>query len=94
VEAKTYRHSGHSRADPGKYRPTPEVEAWMKRDPLPTYRQRLLNLAIPEAELAAIEGEVLAQVDSATEAARKSPPPPVELAFTQVWADGGFAWRN
>src|SRR5438132_8335226 len=59
VEAKTYRHSGHSRADPGKYRPTPEVEAWMKRDPLPTYRQRLLNLAIPEAELAAIEGEVL-----------------------------------
>src|SRR5437773_4613455 len=85
VEAKTYRHSGHSRADPGKYRPAPEVEAWMKRDPLPTYRQRLLNLAIPEAELAAIEGDVRARVDAATEAARKSPPPPVELAFTQVW---------
>jgi len=48
----------------------------------------------PEAELAAIEGDVRAQVDAATEAARKSPPPPVELAFTQVWADGGFAWRN
>src|SRR5207237_7853218 len=90
VEAKTYRHSGHSRADPGKYRPTPEVEAWMKRDPLPTYRRRLLELAIPDAELAAIEGDVRARVDAATEAARKAPPPPVELAFTSRGADGGF----
>ncbi|MDE2219210.1 MAG: thiamine pyrophosphate-dependent dehydrogenase E1 component subunit alpha [Gammaproteobacteria bacterium] len=94
IEAKTYRHSGHSRADPGKYRPTPEIEAWMKRDPLPMYRQRLVSLSIPEAELAAIENDVRAQVDAATEAARNSRPPPVELAFTQLWADGGFAWRN
>src|SRR5437764_8469785 len=49
VEAKTYRPSGHSRADAGTYRPPPEVEAWMKRDPLPTYRHRLLELAIPDA---------------------------------------------
>jgi TPP-dependent pyruvate/acetoin dehydrogenase alpha subunit len=94
VEAKTYRHSGHSRADPGKYRPPAEVEAWMKRDPLSTYRQRLLSLSIPESEIVEIENEVRAQVDAATEAARKSPPPPVELAFTQMWADGGVAWRN
>jgi len=94
VEAKTYRHSGHSRADPAKYRPAAEVEAWMKRDPLPNYRQRLLDLAIPEAELSVIEGDVRAQVDAATETARNSPPPPVELAFTQMWADGGYAWRN
>src|ERR1700704_3515686 len=43
IEAKTYRHSGHSRADPAKYRPPAEVEAWMKRDPLPTYRRKLLG---------------------------------------------------
>jgi TPP-dependent pyruvate/acetoin dehydrogenase alpha subunit len=94
IEAVTYRHSGHSRADPGKYRPPAEVDVWMKRDPLPMYRQRLLSLAIPEAEIAAIENEVKTQVDAATEAAKKSPPPAVELAFTQLWADGGFAWRN
>jgi pyruvate dehydrogenase E1 component alpha subunit len=94
IEAKTYRHSGHSRADPGKYRPPAEVEAWMKRDPLPTYRRRLLSLSIPESELAAIEDDVRAQVDAATETAQKSPPPAVELAFTQMWADGGFEWRN
>jgi TPP-dependent pyruvate/acetoin dehydrogenase alpha subunit len=94
IEAKTYRHSGHSRADPAKYRPPTEVEAWMKRDPLPTYRRKLLGLSISEGEIAAIEDDVRAQVDAATETAQKSPPPAVELAFTQMWADGGFAWRN
>ena len=43
IEAKTYRHHGHSRADPGKYRPDEEVEAWKAKDPLPRYRQRLLD---------------------------------------------------
>src|SRR5688572_16330695 len=33
IEAQTYRHFGHSRADPGKYRPADEVERWMQRDP-------------------------------------------------------------
>ena len=94
VEAKTYRHSVHSRADPAKYRPPAEVEAWMKRDPLPTYRRKLLGLSISEGDIAAIEDDVRAQVDAATEAAQKSPPPAVELAFTQMWADGGFEWRN
>ena len=35
IEAVTYRHGGHSRADPGKYRPDEEVAAWKARDPLP-----------------------------------------------------------
>jgi TPP-dependent pyruvate/acetoin dehydrogenase alpha subunit len=94
VEAKTYRHSGHSRADPGKYRPLEEVEAWMKRDPLTLYRRKLLGLSISEGEIAAIEEEIRAEVDTATEVARKSPPPAVELAFTQMWSNGGFEWRN
>ncbi len=33
IECMTYRHSGHSRADPAKYRPKEEVEEWMKRRP-------------------------------------------------------------
>ena len=94
IEAKTYRHSGHSRADPGKYRPQAEVEAWMKRDPLTLYRRKLLGLSISEGEIAAIEEEVRAQVDAATVAAQKSPPPAVELAYTEMWANGGFEWRN
>ncbi|HSG64440.1 MAG TPA: thiamine pyrophosphate-dependent dehydrogenase E1 component subunit alpha, partial [Gammaproteobacteria bacterium] len=62
IEAKTYRHGGHSRADPGKYRPEPEVKAWLERDPVPRYRHRLSKLGIAEADLAAIDAEVEAEV--------------------------------
>ena len=39
VEAKTYRHKGHSRVDPGKYRPKDEVDEWLGRDPIPAARR-------------------------------------------------------
>jgi TPP-dependent pyruvate/acetoin dehydrogenase alpha subunit len=94
IECKTYRHSGHSRADPAKYRPAGELEAWLQRDPVPTYRQRLLAQGVEEPQLAALEREVLAEVDRATATAQASPPPTIESAYTQVWADGGAQWRN
>lgn len=90
----TYRQSGHSRADPAKYRPAGELEEWLKRDPIKIYRQRLLELGIPESTLAQIEAEALRAVDRATEEAKAAPLPPVEIAFRDVWADGGIAWRN
>jgi len=34
IECKTYRHKGHSRTDPGKYRPEEEVREWLARDPI------------------------------------------------------------
>jgi pyruvate dehydrogenase E1 component alpha subunit len=94
IEAQTYRHGGHSRADPGKYRPAEEVAAWMKRDPLPAYRARLLADGIDEAAITAIEDEQAARVDKAEATARESGPPPLEIADTNVWADGGSSWRN
>jgi pyruvate dehydrogenase E1 component alpha subunit len=94
VECKTYRYSGHSRADPAKYRPAGELQTWQERDPVPNYRQRLIADGEPEATLDAIEREAIAQVDHATQVCRASPPPAVETAFTDLWADGGAAWRN
>src|SRR3989475_5640380 len=94
VECLTYRHSGHSRADPAKYRPKEEVEEWLKRDPVTLYRNRLLENGIAEATLAKIEAEAMAKLDQATEAAKASPTPALESAMTDVWADGGNAWRN
>src|ERR1700736_5227264 len=41
IECITYRHSGHSRAAPAKYRPEGELEAWKKHDPIKLYRDRL-----------------------------------------------------
>jgi pyruvate dehydrogenase E1 component alpha subunit len=94
IECLTYRHSGHSRADPGKYRPKEEVDAWLKRDPLPMYRARLASLGVAEATLAGIEAEAMAKLNDATEQAKASPLPALESALRDVWADGGAAWRN
>jgi pyruvate dehydrogenase E1 component alpha subunit len=94
IEAQTYRHHGHSRADPGTYRPKEEIDAWMERDPIPMYHQRLLHLGVGEEQLTAISQRVAAAVDTATEEATAGDLPDLAAIYTDVWADGGWAWRN
>ncbi len=94
IEVQTYRHGGHSRADPGKYRPDEEVAAWMERDPINIYRARLLADGIDESAIAEIEAEQAARVDAAEETARASAPPSLEIADTDLWADGSSTWRS
>jgi len=94
VEALTYRHGGHSRADPAKYRPDAEVREWLSRDPVTRYRERLLAAGIGEAEVNEIETRAQQKVDAATEEARKGAPATVDEIERQVWSDGGAAWRN
>jgi pyruvate dehydrogenase E1 component alpha subunit len=94
VEAVTYRHGGHSRADPGTYRPEEEVKAWLARDPIPAHRSTLLKSGVAEEELARIEAEVKAAVADAEKVAREAPEPDPSTATTQVWADGGSSWRS
>jgi pyruvate dehydrogenase E1 component alpha subunit len=94
IEALTYRHGGHSRADPGKYRPADEVSEWLARDPIPAYRQVLISRGVDEAVLDEVDAEAKAAVDRATEEAKAGAEPRPELAFTDVWSDGGWEWRN
>ncbi len=94
IEAVTYRHGGHSRADPGKYRPDDEVAAWKARDPIPTFRSRLEAAGVAAADLDAIDEEVRAEVASAEAEARDAPEPTGDTLETQVWADGSSTWRN
>ena len=94
IECMTYRHSGHSRADPAQYRPPGELDEWKKKDPVVIYRRRLLELGVPEATLKQIEDETMQEVNRATEEAKLSPAPRVELAFKDIWANGGIEWRN
>ena len=94
VEAVTYRHGGHSRADPGKYKPPGELEAWLAYDPLVVYRQRLLRLGVTDSTLDQIAADAAQAVDAATEAAKNGPLPDPAAAYTDVWADGGNSWRN
>src|SRR5205085_4338075 len=43
LECKTYRYSGHSRTDPGKYRKPGELEAWKAQDPIERLGQALAS---------------------------------------------------
>jgi acetoin:2,6-dichlorophenolindophenol oxidoreductase subunit alpha len=56
VEAITYRYVGHSRSDPGKYRPEGELDRWRERDPLILHRARL--------EGDGVEPHVFAEIDA------------------------------
>src|SRR4030095_2011131 len=56
IECMTYRHSGHSRADPAKYRPEGELDRWKLRDPIKIYRERLLQFGVA--------GKVIADIDA------------------------------
>jgi len=94
IECRTYRHSGHSRADPAKYRPEGELEKWKERDPIKIYRERLKQFGIGDDRIAAIDTDVRRIVDDATEACKAAPPPSTDILFTDVYADGGWAWRN
>jgi pyruvate dehydrogenase E1 component alpha subunit len=94
IEALTYRHFGHSRADPAKYRPADEVEQWLARDPLDVCRARLRELGVADEVVAAADERAAAEVDAAIEAAKSAPDADPAEAFTDVWADGGAQWRN
>ena len=94
IEAVTYRHGGHSRADPAKYRPDDEVRAWLARDPVPAERARLADAGVDARVLDAIDAEVDAMVTEAEMAARAAPEPSLDVIETQLWSDGGSAWRN
>jgi acetoin:2,6-dichlorophenolindophenol oxidoreductase subunit alpha len=94
VEALTYRHGGHSRGDPGAYRPKDEVSEWMTRDPIVLYRERLRSAGVDAGTLKKIDEEAQSKVDVATEEARNAPPGRIEDIESQVWSDGGSAWRN
>ncbi|MBY8342890.1 thiamine pyrophosphate-dependent dehydrogenase E1 component subunit alpha [Streptomyces spinosirectus] len=94
LEAETYRHFGHSRADPATYRPAEEVERWLKHDPLDLARGRLAELGVPEETLTAADERARDVVQKAIDAAKNAPPPDPAEALTDVWADGGAAWRT
>ncbi|WP_327691977.1 MULTISPECIES: thiamine pyrophosphate-dependent dehydrogenase E1 component subunit alpha [unclassified Streptomyces] len=94
LEAETYRHFGHSRADPATYRPAEEVERWLKHDPLDLARGRLVELGVPEETVTAADERARDVVQKAVQAAKAAPPADPGEALTDVWADGGAAWRT
>jgi acetoin:2,6-dichlorophenolindophenol oxidoreductase subunit alpha len=94
IEAKTYRHFGHSRTDPATYRPAEEVQEWLSRDPLDVTRAQLTDLGVTAESIASADDRAARTVADAVAAARAAPGPDLSEALSDVWADGGSAWRT
>lgn len=58
LEAITYRYVGHSRSDPGAYRPPGELDAWKERDPIPRLGRELVAAGVDGQELEGIRAEI------------------------------------
>lgn len=86
----TYRHRAHSERDFRDIRPPEEVAAWLKKDPLPRFRARILEEdRAAGAELDALEEAVRAEVHDAAEYALSLPYPPVDILCTNVYEESG-----
>lgn len=77
IEAKTYRYYAHTSDDDDKlYRTREEVELWRRKDPLPNFRQYLVEQRVlTEAAEAKLESEVTSLINNAVAAAESSPDP-------------------
>jgi 2-oxoisovalerate dehydrogenase E1 component len=89
IESLTYRQAGHQEGDPviGWCRTQEEWDSWFKRDPIPNFRQFLLESEnATEPELQRIESEVEQEIAEAAAFTLKSPQPDPATALDHIWA--------
>jgi TPP-dependent pyruvate/acetoin dehydrogenase alpha subunit len=87
IEAKTYRFRGHSRTDPGRYRPAGELERWKQRDPIGLLGAALAAAgALSEAEQHALRDRIQTEVDASADRAAQAPAPTLEEIRGYVYA--------
>jgi acetoin:2,6-dichlorophenolindophenol oxidoreductase subunit alpha len=86
IEAMTYRHKGHSRTDPGTYRPKEEVDEWLARDPIPALEKVLLDKGVSEERVAETRSTAEANVAEALERALAWPEPALDSRFEHIYA--------
>ncbi len=85
LEMKTYRYSGHSKSDPGSYRPAGELDQWLRRDPITIEAGRLIDGGTATAEqLAAVSSRIAAEVRRAAADALAAPQPAVAEMLIHV----------
>lgn len=75
VEALTYRYVGHSRSDPGAYRPEGELDEWRARDPIVLLRAQLEEEGLGDSALDAVQRDVAEQLEQMRELGLAAPFP-------------------
>jgi len=87
VECITYKMKGHGIYDKAEYRPKEEVEEWRRRDPIDTFKAKLLKMEFAEqTDIDRIEKEVAVSVEESVEFAKSSPVLPFEELANYVYA--------
>ncbi len=87
LEMKTYRYAGHSRADTAPYRPEGEFEGWYERDPINTYRARLIDAGdLTEEQADEIETRVASRLAEAESNASAADPATVDDMFRHIYS--------
>jgi 2-oxoisovalerate dehydrogenase E1 component len=93
IECLTYRYRAHSEGmrETG-YRTAEEIEQWKQRDPIKTFKERLLAMgAANSQELVALEQSALQTAEQAADFARKSPLPDPTTLTDYVFSEAQHA---
>lgn len=86
LEVETYRYFGHFQGDAEAYRPAGEVGSLKAKDPIPRFREQLIEGGyMSEDEAAAIDTRMKLEVDDAYAFARASEYPAPEEALQHVF---------
>jgi pyruvate dehydrogenase E1 component alpha subunit len=89
VEAVTYRFRGHSMADPEEYRSKEEVEEWQRRDPIATFRKRVVDEGVlSDEDVERLDEEAQGRVEETVEFATNSPYPELDALYDDLYAYG------
>ncbi len=88
VECKTYRWRGHFEGDMTVYRPDGELDAWLKKDPIPRIEKYMLeNNIMSEAEIANENAAVDNMIKDAEKFAEESSVATLESALVDIYSD-------
>ena len=88
IELETYRFLGHSRSDPGHYRPRGELDAWKQKDPIILFENVLRAESLLTDDLIhRAKSRVEHDLDEAVRFAEASPNPLPEDTLTNVYAE-------
>jgi pyruvate dehydrogenase E1 component alpha subunit len=93
LEIKTYRYRGHSMSDPATYRTKDELNEYKKLDPIETTKETILAAGYAtEAELDAMEEEIIKTVEESVTFSENSPYPDASELFKDVYVEDDYPY--
>ncbi len=87
LECQTYRFVGHSRTDPGAYRPPGELDAWRERDPIAVAAEAIRSQPDGSDLVAQMAAAVEERIAEAFERALAAPFPHPSVAAIPEYCD-------